>query len=354
MRLSIDAADLSEAASLAASVAKGHAALSCLLLSVTDGGLSITGGDDDTFVKVPAGGTALDTGAIATPAKVFSAAVKQLRGDVLLTLDDDGFLGVETMTSRLTLPSIPADEYPKYAPTKGDPVDLGPFWDGLQHITYVTDNPSHANPILRSVLFWPEGRAQTYSGTRLAYCPAPEGLSGPVLTSSVRHAGKLLGGEITLTLEDQRSATFAAGGLEVWCRIPSADYKPLPKIETPHHITCKRAEMQEALGLVEVVRETPLAGIRIDVENGQILMRANTVDVGRVIAMVGCEGELPYATGLTVAHTRQALAELSGEEVTFEFSAKPNTPIIIREDGVEHYLNPNVAAVKNNAVDEES
>ena len=347
MKFSLPADVLNEAMSTVAPLSKGQGITNCILIEAGVDGVTFTAGDGDTFVTLTREADVERVGSVATPARTIAKASSKLRGTVTLTEDDDGALGVDTKSSRLTLPTAPTVEYPKLSWPDGEPVDLTEWWGDLAKIAYAADSEKSPNAWWYSITF-SDGRATAFGGIRLAYCPAPGDLEGIVLRSSFYYAHRTLGDEVTMTLSSQ-FVRFAGDGIAILSRVPMANVKPLPiDFETPHKVTVNRKELLEALGLVEVVKDSIATPVRIDVSECEMRMQANSPDIGEVACGLEAEGELPYPTGFTSSHVRDVLTRMDGETVTFGFSAEPNKPIRVIEGDVTHILNPNREAVKRN------
>lgn len=353
MKAEVEAEALAPAVKAAASVARGRDALSCLLISATPDGLSITGGDGDTFVTHAAGGDVEREGKVCAPARTLAKAVGNLTGVVELSEDDDGAFGLETKTSRLTLPTVKASEYPAFSMSEGEPVEMAPFWENLSRISYAADNPRSTHPRHYSLAFYPDGHVEAYGGTRVATCPSPEGFDGLVLRSSIDAAVNLLGDEEISMWVAPNFVRFSAGPTDIVCRTPQGERPALPlQLDQPHQISFERKEMLEALALVEVVKGDIAVPIRIDVVRGELRMRASSPDVGEVAVALEIEGDIPFPSGLTSSHTRDALVNCLGQRVTLEFGPSANKPLRIIDGEVTHIINPNMSAVKNNPAPE--
>ena len=353
MKASIEASAFADGLNVAAGLTKANSHLlahGCIYIEAdAELGIFVTGGDGDSYIRVPCGGEVMEPGEVLVPAKTIARAVKLMEGNLDLTLDDDESLGVETVTSRITLPTAPASSYPKLNWNgTSEPVAFD-AWDLLPLITYAADGREGRH---RSITFFPEGKAEAFSGTRLAFCVAPEGLDFGILRSTLDFAAKTFGeSEVTITTSGG-AAIFSSGGISLWTTLPQYERRPLPmNLDLAHVITLDRKALLEGLGLMVVIKEGDEVPVRIDVVRGELHMHASSPGQGMVATAIPVEGELPYATGLTLSHARDALSRCSGERVTIEFSVEPNKPIRVVEGSVTHILNPNRKAVELNKVD---
>lgn len=352
MKASIEAPDFADGLKIAAGLTRANSHLlahGCIFIEATTDGIFVTGGDGESYIRVPCGGEVFEPGDVLVPAKTVAKAVSLMEGNVDLTLDDDDSLGIETMTSRITLPTAPAESYPRLNwEGVGEAVAFD-AWDLLSLITYAADGREGRH---RSITFFPEGKAEAFSGTRLAFCLAPEGLDFGILRSTLDFAAKTFGeSEVTIATSGG-AAIFSSGGISLWTTLPQYDRKPLPmNLDLAHNVTLDRKALLEGLGLMVVIKEGDEVPVRIDVANGELHMHASSPGQGMVATAIPVDGDLPYATGLTLSHARDVMTRCSGERVTLEFSVEPNKPIRVVEGSVTHILNPNRKAVELNKVD---
>lgn len=352
MKATIEAPDFADGLKIAAGLTKANSHLlahGCIFIEATTDGIFVTGGDGESYIRVPCGGEVSEPGTVLVPAKTIAKAVALMEGTVDLTLDDDDSLGIETMTSRITLPTAPADSYPRLDwDGDGEKVDFD-AWDLLNLVTYAADGREARH---RSITFFPEGKAEGFGGTRLAYCHAPQGLDFGVLRSTLDFAARTFGESPVAVSTSHGAAIFSSAGISLWTTLPQYERKPLPVgFDTPHMVTLDRKALLEGLGLMVVIKEGDDVPVRIDVVRGELHMHASSPGLGMVAASIPVDGELPYASGFTLSHIRDVLTRCSGEEVTIGFSAEPNRPIRVVEGSVTHITNPNRKAVEMNRVD---
>lgn len=354
MKAEIEASGFAEALRTAAGLTRGNTHLmvhGCILIEARDDGIYATGGDGESYVQVPAGGEVQEAGSVLVPAKTVAKAVALMDGTVTLTVDDDGSLGIDTMTSRFTLPTAPASEYPQIAWPASDAevFDLTEAWENLSLITYAADGKEARH---KSITFHAHGVAESYGGTRLAHCPIPEGISAQMYRSTLEYAAKTFADTTVLLHVGRNGLVFMGAGIRLWTSMPQYDPKPLPlDFPTEHAVTVDRKALLEGFQLMEVTKEGDGVPIRIDVKDGELHLNASSAGQGFSSTAIPTDGELPWPTGLTLAHARDAISRCKAETVTLNFSPQPNRPIRLVDGDVTHIVNPNRKAVETVKVD---
>lgn len=354
MKAEIEASGFADALKTAAGLTRGNSHLmahGCILIEADSDGICVTGGNGESYVRVPAGGNVRADGAVLVPAKTVAKAVALMDGVVTLSVDIDGALGIDTMTSRFTLPAAPVDDYPKIAwpAPDADMFDLTEAWGDLALITYAADGHEARH---RSITFHANGVAECYGGTRVAHCPIPEGITAQVYRSTMEYAVKTFEDTTVLLHAGRNGLTFLGAGIRLWTTMPQYDLNPLPlNFETEHAVTVDRKALLEGFRLMEVVKEGDEVPIRIDVKNGELHLNASSVGQGFSSTAIPTEGDLPWPTGLSLGHARDAISRCKAETVTLNFSPQPNRPIRLVDGKVTHILNPNRKAVESVQVD---
>lgn len=345
MRLSVEPEAFAEAVKSAAAIARGQGVTNCVKLVATiEDALIVTGGDGDTFVELTVPATVEDPGAICTPAKVLAKAVPKLNGHILLTVDDDGALGVETLTSRLTLPTVSAAEYPTLQWPEGDPVDVTECWDRLRLIAYAS--AMALEPKFQAVKLLPDGWAEAYDKTRMARTEIPEGLGASVRKDSFDFAARLIEGEVSITTS-ANAVAFYGENVRLRAAVVQAEVVTamLPQLaewlaEGPS-FSCDRKAFLEAVGLNEVVRDNDRQAIRVDVADGEARLTARSADIGEVTSAFPVVGAMPWVVGVTGSYVRDVLSRTTADEVTFQFGPSNIHPIVVESDGIVHMFAPN-------------
>lgn len=348
MRVQVEADVLADAVKAAASLSRGPGATNCVKLEATDQ-LVVTGGDGETYAEFTVPATVIREGATLTPAKVFAKAVPKLNGTVELMLDDDDALGVETVTSRLTLPTAPAQDYPKPLWPEGEPVDVTGSWDRLRLIAYASAMALES--MFQAVKLLPDGWAEAYDKTRMARTEIPEGLSASVRKDSFDFAARVIEGSVSIATSNNAVA-FYGKGARVFAVTVATEVKSAltPQIAAllgaGPALTCNRKALLEAIGLIEVVKDDERQAIRVDIVDGEATLTARSAEAGEVVSIFPVEGETPWPFGITGGYVRDVLSRTSAEDVTLQFSETNRGPIIVESEGIVHMFGPNMAAFR--------
>jgi DNA polymerase III sliding clamp (beta) subunit (PCNA family) len=344
VKATVESESFAEALKTAAALTRpsGHLyAYSCVLLDAKEDVIEVTGGDGDTFIKVPVPAEVGEQGQVLVAAKVVARAAAQMEGSIDLSLTESGDLNLEAGVSNLALPAADVTAYPKvpWMMKAAEPHDLTECWAHLGLISYAAQRKNH--PRYESVTFFPDGNAVAFDGNRLAACPIPEGIDTAMFSSTLAYANKVLGSEVLL-YADETGVILSDGAIWMRSTIPQYERTTLPlKVPENHSLTFERAALLEAFRLIEVVKEGDHVPIRVDVEAGEMRMQARSADVGAVASAIPVEGEVPWPFGLTLSMTREALSQVEADEITLWFGDTPLKPITLHDGDVLHLIAPN-------------
>lgn len=114
MHLVIPKADLTRALNAVSKVVEARSTmpiLSSLLLTATDGKLTVTGTDLDITATATAAATVTKPGSVCVDAKLLASIAAKAAGDISLNLDADK-LTVKSGRSRFSLATLPASDFP--------------------------------------------------------------------------------------------------------------------------------------------------------------------------------------------------------------------------------------------------
>lgn len=339
-------------------------ALTCFLLEVRDGVLSVIGSDDVTELRVVACKVerAMD-GAFLVPARKINDLLKTLPADAAVTFDEEGDKSViRTSKCRYTLASLPIDEFPQVAKLEGR-VRVPVASDALQRLLAGTTFAMGVNDV-RTFL---NGLLLDLRGTELR-CVATNGhrlaMGRATLSADCGNRQAIVPGKAAIELARLASAPGGVTGIELgtrylraeaddcvlMCRLIDGQYPNYDKVippPAPHMVEVDRAALLASLLRAAVLADERTHGVEFNVLEASLKAvaagagkddgEAQEVVDAAVSGDPGCE-----CTTVCVNYITQALAAMDTERVVFGFESalKPCTIAGAGDDRFEHVIMP--------------
>lgn len=306
--------------------------LSGLRLSLAGDELRLTGSDLDLTITTEVKVSGEDDGVAVLPAKIAVDIVRSLEGGAVEIETDGDAARISGGRSNFRLHTIPADEFPNLVEPDGEKVVLaaGHLADGLRQVVKAASR-DESRPILTGVLLAAEGQGLRMVSTdsyRLAVRDLPgttalrEGQTVLVPSRALDELARVLLDDTDVTLVlGERDASFQVGTFHLMTRLIEGEfpnYRGLIPTAQSNRMVIDRASLLDAVRRVRLMaREN--SPVRLAMSDGQLELRAVTLDVGEATEQLDAE-----YTGdeLTVAFNPEYLVDglevTPGEQISLE------------------------------------
>lgn len=337
MTLTIQRADLVRSLSIAAKTMEARNIIPILgnvLLSATAGTMTVTGTDLDIMVSAMA---AAD-GEISTTvdAKRLSDIARRLSGDVVTMELKDDSLVVKSGRSRFTLPTLPAEDFPRLDAGAPDvEFSLG-FAALVAPVKFAMSNEQTRIYLNGVFLHAHEGklRAVATDGHRLAHnSTAGVGNITAVIIPS-KTVGLIPAGDVTVGLSKNKIRLATADTVIVSKLIDMTypDYLRVIPANNDNVVTVDRKDLADAVARATAVANERGKAAKFTVAGDNIAIDMRSDDgTAHEDVPASYSGE-PIEIGFNTSYAADVLAAVPGEEVRISLSDS-GTPAIFQGDG---------------------
>ena len=330
----------------------GIPALTGVLMTVGEEGLTLTTTDLEVTTEVRVPVEAREEGTALVPARLMADMVKSLAPDAVDFETDGSQARVVCRSFEGTLRCLAAEDFPAFREPDGVRVTTSavPFAEGVGQVTRAASK-DEARPVLTGVLLEANREGLTMVATdsyRLAVreLPATGGGEGTVLVPerAIAEAGRAAGGEEKGDVEiilGEAQAAFRVGTLRLTSRLIDEqfpNYRQLLPEAGGNRLTASRQDLLEAVRRVGLLaRES--SPVRLELNALGIRLTSSSPDLGGAVEAVEAtyEGE-----DLTAAFNPQylgdGLAGVVGDRVEIEFRDGLKPAVLRGEGGEFTYL----------------
>jgi DNA polymerase-3 subunit beta len=309
------------------------------LLRAESKSLSLAATDLEVGVVATANADVVTPGAITLGAKKLYEIVREIGpGPLTIAQDDPSRVRIESGTSRFTLLSVSAEEYPSLPTADGVellPLDGGLLAEMIDRTFYATctdETRYNLNGIFVEVL--EDGRLcfVATDGHRLAKVERAtrEKLSlfgaGRILprkgVAEIRRLCDEGDGDVELGLADGVMLA-RRGGLLLWCRLIDSEYpdyrQVLPTGQTIR-VALEREPLLHAVRRIALVSSDRVSGFSFTLEDGELVLMAANPDLGEAREQLAVDYVGPkFDTRLDARYVIDAVTAMSSKEVVVEF-----------------------------------
>jgi DNA polymerase-3 subunit beta len=319
-------------ASRATSTRAALQALSGIHLSA-DGEPRLRATDMELGLDVALDGKVEAEGTVVLPGRLLVEVVRSLpEGEVTLELRSaERDVEITAGSSKFHLRTLPADDFPRFPETEGDPVELPPaaLRETIDRVARAASR-DEARPVLTGVLVTVEGSEMTMVATdsyRLAVkrteldAELPEAVDANIPARALRELARLIEAapeEAVKVWLTRNQAIFRVGGSSLSSRLIDGQfpsYRQLLPESYDHEVKLPRSELLEVVRRVSQLAQRN-AALRMSFSEGELVVSAETPDLGdaREAMPAPYSGEL-LEIGFNPEFVRDGLESIDAEEV---------------------------------------
>lgn len=297
---------------------------------------------------------AIDTepGTAIVPAVYLSRFLAATDGGTVTLSADGSRLHAESGEATITLATLNGDEWPKVAAAEGEAVTLSPVQVAeLRKVAgYASHNPKETNHLLRGVMIGGRVAAAT-DRYRFARADLDVDVPGASVVPVEALEGVLRNatGSIDFTADD-RWATFASGTVEWTTRLLEGEFPNMDRHVRDRHthtLTMNVERVAEAVRRVRILSEgDDSEGIVVTVDGGKAHLRNRETELGEVLDVVPCDGELPWPIIFRGKFLAELLDNADDGEITFGFEGEKKT-IQVDADRLVQVVMPVIVPAKS-------
>jgi DNA polymerase-3 subunit beta len=334
-----------------------RAALQALsgILITAEGEPRLRATDMELGLDVGLDGEVAETGSVVLPGRLLVEVARSLPdGPVSLELREaERDVEITAGSSRFHLRTLPADDFPKFPESEGDPVELpsAPLRETINRVARAASR-DEARPVLTGVLVTAEGDELTMVATdsyRLAVkrtkleSPVPEKLEANVPARALRELARLIeaaGDDEPLRVWLTRNqALFRVGQVSLSSRLIDGqfpNYKQLLPDSFEHEVKLPRGELLEVTRRVSQLAQRN-AALRMSFSDGELVVSAETPDLGdaREALPAPYDGEL-LEIGFNPEFVRDGLESIDADDVMVKLIS-PLRPGLLEPAGSDDF-----------------
>jgi DNA polymerase-3 subunit beta len=310
-------------------------ALSGILIS-TNGDARLRATDMELGLDVELKGEVEGPGSVVLPGRLLVEVARSLpEGSVALALREaERDIEISAGSSRFHLRTLPADDFPRFPESEGEPVELPaqPLRETINRVARAASR-DEARPVLTGVLVTVEGKEMTMVATdsyRLAVktttleAAVPERLEANVPARALRELARLIeaAGDDSLRVWLTRNqAIFRVGQVSLSSRLIDGQFpnhsQLLPE-SYEHEVKLARTELLEVTRRVSQLAQRN-AALRLSFSEGELVVSAETPDLGdaREALPAPYSGEL-LEIGFNPEFVRDGLESIDSDEVVLK------------------------------------
>jgi DNA polymerase-3 subunit beta len=293
-------------------------------------------------------------GSVVLPGRLLVEVVRSLSdGPVSLTLrEPERDVELSAGSSRFHLRTLPADDFPRFPETDGEPVELPatPLRETVNRVARAASR-DEARPVLTGVLVTVDGDEMTMVATdsyRLAVkttkleASVPSRLEANVPARALRELARLIeaSGEDSVSVWLTRNqAIFRIGQITLSSRLIDGQFpnhsQLLPE-SYEHEVKLPRTDLLEVTRRVSQLAQRN-AALRLSFSDGELVVSAETPDLGdaREALPAPYQGEL-LEIGFNPEFVRDGLESIESDEVLFKLIS-PLRPGLLEPTGDDEF-----------------
>ncbi|MBE0427848.1 MAG: DNA polymerase III subunit beta [Nitrospirae bacterium] len=323
--------------------------LTHFLLDVNKEGSHILATDLETTLKQPVEAEVEQEGRVCIPARKFFEIVRELDGEIRLTLDKEGWLRVNSGASSFKLATLPAEDFPA--------------WPEMEASEEITLNDDELLRIIEKTVFASglDDKRYTLNGLLFHLRPenalvvvATDGHRLAAISKTIEGAGKeskaivfrkaaaelkklLDKGKVKVALGKNHALFEASGALFLTRLIEGTfpNYEQVIPQSNEIKVFLNREAFVKALRRASIISDNNL--VVLDISNGSVVISSSVPDYGdsKEEIQAGYRGE-NLRIGFNARYLLEALGVMDQEEVVFEIQDN-HSPAVLRGKDEEDY-----------------
>jgi DNA polymerase-3 subunit beta len=322
--------------------------LSHLLLTAKGDRLHLAATDLDVSLTSSCGGEVLSEGSLAVGAKKFVEIIRALDADeVLLEREEGNQLAIRAGSSRFKIRGLPADDFPNLPTIDGAEtiaIPLAQLKRMIAKVLFAVSAEESRFQLNGALLKLRPGFAAMVAtdGHRLALVETV--LEAATTEDQVLVPRKALQELLRFESEEplafrrgQHHLSFRLGRRELTCRILEGtfpDYERVIAKDNDRLVQVDRRRFAEAMARVALLTGERARGVRLQLEDEEIVISAMNPDLGEALERLACNyrgGELKI--GMNPDYMQQFLAAVDTEQVRFELKDENSQCLGLPVDG---------------------
>ncbi len=322
-----------------------------ILIEATKKGLKLSSNDLEMGIELLIDANIVQEGAILAPAKTLSSIVSKLpAGEVNFTVGSTNNIKINCGRSKFNIHGLPTDEFPMlHKLDKGTNLEIEA--DALKEIvkqTIIAVSMDESKHVLNGVLIEVEKNVIKFTATdgfRLAQRKAilknaiKDGISVSIIVpmKALQEVSRIIqqenfDGNILIMIAKEQVA-FDIGTVYLISRLIQGqfpDYKQVIPKEGKVKVIMSRKDLLESAERASIIASSNANIIKIESSKDQILISANTANIGNVAELVDVqtEGKLDFPVAFNVRLIMDVLKNIDEDNIVF-FLNSPSSPGII-------------------------
>lgn len=363
MKLTIERGDLLGALSHVQNVVERRNTipiLSNILLTASDGMLTLTATDLDIEAVDSAPANISKDGAITAPAGTLFDVVRKLPGgaDVELSLDpENGRLSIRSGRSQFALPTLPASDFQTMGSDEGatsfevDAADLRRLIDKTRFAISTEETRYYLNGVYLHAAETPEGskvlRCVATDGHRLALAetPAPKGsekLEGVIVPrKAVTEARRLIdtaSDPVTLEVSDNKIVVRSGNAVLTAKLIDGSfpDYARVIPKGNDKKLTIDNKAFEAAVDRVSTVSAERSRSVKMSMEDGKLVLAVSNAETGQGHEEIEADyAHEPMEIGFNAKYLLDIAGQIEATDAEFLFN-DPASPALVLDPEDAH------------------
>ena len=321
-----------------------QAIMTCVMIEVTDGGVTLMGNDLEIGIKSKIDADCVDRGSLAVEVGIFMNIVNKMNDGDITLIAEDGKLFIKSGKSKFEIPYKGTDDYPAIPDVdKGTyfSIDSRFFKDMVKQVSFAADMNA-SNRVMRGIYLTGSDDTLTavaLDGFRIAVRKLvvenlPE-IKAIVPVKSMNDIAKILGdSNIDIWVTD-KFIEIDDGETTIIARLIDGEYMDISKIlgqETGIKTEIERKSLYDSIDRATLlVRDGNKKPVVFDITGNNMDISALTVSGSMNESIdISHEGE-DIRIGFNPKYTMDALSAIEDDTIKAYFSS-PKAPAVIKDD----------------------
>lgn len=316
--------------------------LTCVLVNLHDGVMTITGTDLDVAQTATINCDG-ENWAGCLPAGKLLGAVKSMATDTIQIKPGKNRAEISAGRSRIRLPVLPAEDFPAPERPQGEPAEMSAqeLRDAFIAVKAAMGKKDARHYLNGAHLVSKEGRMQVVAtdGHRMAYAEAASPAECSLILprdSVIMLADLLATGERVTVVADEKSFRAEVGALTFQTRLLDARYPDWERVipKTTGVVACGSGDLVQALNRAAIVTQGEIERVLLNISEQGIALQAEGGDGGKLDDAIEAQGNGSVEIFCNLFYVIDAIQTANSESVEVLFSG-PEGALQIRPAGRE-------------------